>query len=49
MHDFEELLIHGLSVLQTRQMLQRNMSTMLAHPSDMNAENPKANILDLVR
>ncbi|KAL3958661.1 hypothetical protein ACCO45_006823 [Purpureocillium lilacinum] len=48
MHDFEELLIHGLSVLQTRQMLQRNMSTMLAHPSDMNAENPKANILDLV-
>ncbi|KAJ6442852.1 26S proteasome regulatory subunit rpn11 [Purpureocillium lavendulum] len=49
MHDFEELLVHGLSVLQTRQMLRRSMSTMLAHASDMDADNPKANILDLVR
>ncbi|KYK56758.1 hypothetical protein DCS_03764 [Drechmeria coniospora] len=48
MYDFEELLVHGLSVIQTRQMLKRSMSTMLAHASSVDEELPRANILDLV-
>ncbi|KAM4058596.1 hypothetical protein HRG_006448 [Hirsutella rhossiliensis] len=48
MHDFEELLVHGLSVIQTRQMLRRSMSTMLAHASNNDKGPPRANILDLV-
>ncbi|KAK5993011.1 hypothetical protein PT974_06437 [Cladobotryum mycophilum] len=48
MYDFEELLVHGLSVIQTRQMLRRRMSTMLAHASDADTECPKANLLDIV-
>lgn len=49
MHDFEELLVHGLSVIQTRQMLNRSMNTMLAHATDDDAACPKANLLDIVR
>ncbi|PNY26286.1 Uncharacterized protein TCAP_03786 [Tolypocladium capitatum] len=48
MYDFEELLVHGLSVLQTRQMLSRSIGTMLAHSSGLDSETPKANVLDLV-
>lgn len=49
MHDFEELLVHGLSVIQTRQMLRRSMSTLLAHASAKAEGPPRAKILDLVR
>lgn len=49
MYDFEELLVHGLSILQTRQMLRRSMSTMLAHASGMDSDSPKANVLNIVR
>ncbi|POR37421.1 Uncharacterized protein TPAR_02378 [Tolypocladium paradoxum] len=48
MRDFEELLVHGLGILQTRQMLRRGMSTMLAHPSGMDSDSPRANVLDIV-
>ncbi|KAF4505454.1 hypothetical protein G6O67_007400 [Ophiocordyceps sinensis] len=48
MHDFEELLVHGLSVIQTRQMLRRSMSTLLAHASAKAEGPPRAKILDLV-
>ncbi|KAH7141445.1 hypothetical protein B0J13DRAFT_676394 [Dactylonectria estremocensis] len=48
MHDFEELLVHGLSVMQTRQMLLQNTGTMLAYASELEASSPKANILDII-
>ncbi|KAL4728687.1 hypothetical protein ACLX1H_003086 [Fusarium chlamydosporum] len=47
-HDFEELLVHSLSVIQTRQMLQRDTSTMLSYVSDLETSCPKANILDTI-
>ncbi|KAH7152709.1 hypothetical protein EDB81DRAFT_945677 [Dactylonectria macrodidyma] len=48
MHDFEELLVHSLSVMQTRQMLIQNTSSMLAYASELEAISPKANILDII-
>lgn len=48
MHDFEELLVHGLGVVQARQMMGRGMSTMLAHVSEENIEVPEVKVLDLV-
>ncbi|KAJ3526897.1 hypothetical protein NM208_g10968 [Fusarium decemcellulare] len=48
MNDFEELLVHSLSVIQTREMLRRDTGTMLAHVSDLEGDCPKANILDII-
>lgn len=49
MYDFEELLIHSLSVIQARSMLRRNKSIMLAHVSCADSQSPKANLLDTIR
>lgn len=49
MYDFEELLMHSLSVIQAREMLRRSMSTMLAHVSYVETQSPKANLLDIIR
>lgn len=49
MCDFEELLMHGLRVVQAREMLRRNMSTMLTHVSFVDTKSPKANLLDIIR
>ncbi|KAF9767979.1 hypothetical protein IL306_014786 [Fusarium sp. DS 682] len=48
MNDFEELLVHSLSVIQAREMLRRDTGTMLAHASYLEADCPKANILDII-
>ncbi|KAL7768447.1 hypothetical protein ACKLNR_002748 [Fusarium oxysporum f. sp. zingiberi] len=48
MNDFEELLVHSLSVIQAREMLRRGTGTMLAHASYLEAHCPKANILDII-
>ncbi|KAF5010899.1 hypothetical protein FDECE_2967 [Fusarium decemcellulare] len=48
MNDFEELLVHSLSVIRTREMLRRDTGTMLAHASDLEGDCPKANILDII-
>lgn len=49
MTEFEDILVHGLSVAQARRMLSHNMSTMLAHASDLDSTRPKANILNIMR
>ena len=49
MYDFEELLMHSLSVVQAREMLLCNRSTSLAHFSCVGTESPKANLLNTTR
>ncbi|KAI8411179.1 hypothetical protein FOFC_07773 [Fusarium oxysporum] len=48
MDDFEELFVHGLSVIQARDILRRDTGTMLAHASENEVNCPKANILDII-
>jgi hypothetical protein len=49
MDDFEELFVHGLSVIRAREILRRDTGTMLAHASENEEDCPKANILDIIR
>ncbi|KAH7064339.1 hypothetical protein BKA63DRAFT_171375 [Paraphoma chrysanthemicola] len=48
MYDFEELLLHSLSVVQARDMLRRSMSTGLVHVSSVETQFPKAHLLDVI-
>ncbi|KAH7075141.1 hypothetical protein FB567DRAFT_583528 [Paraphoma chrysanthemicola] len=48
MYDFEEFLLHSLSVVQARDMLRRSMSTGLVHVSSVETQFPKAHLLDII-